>query len=119
MHSSIHICSERGRLISALNALLDAPAGEEEHTRADLAGILGSLIAEPRCGNTPAPAPASACARDALRHLMARQRVAASALPEIGDEGRVLEVLAGERALTAAQIVALARRFGVSRALFL
>ncbi|HAT32523.1 MAG TPA: transcriptional regulator [Janthinobacterium sp.] len=97
--------------------MLNAPAGEDEHSRADLAGILGSLIAEPRCAD--APAPATACAREALRHLMARHRVAPSELPEIGNEGRVLDVLAGERALTAAQIMALARRFGISRALFL
>ncbi len=56
---------------------------------------------------------------DMLRFLMAQHKLTRNDLPEIGSRGAVSEVLRGKRQLTAKQLLALAKRFGVSPASFL
>ena len=53
-----------------------------------------------------------------LRFLMQQHGLRQSDLPEIGSQGVVSEVLADKRELNARQIRRLARRFGVSPAVF-
>jgi len=50
---------------------------------------------------------------------MQEHRLRQSDLPEIGSQGVVSEVLAGKRELNARQIKRLAKRFGVSPAVFI
>lgn len=54
-----------------------------------------------------------------LKYLMQEQGLRRSDLPEIGSQGVVSEVLAGKRELNARQIKRLAKRFGVSPAVFI
>jgi HTH-type transcriptional regulator/antitoxin HigA len=53
-----------------------------------------------------------------LRYLMAEHELTQSDLPELGSQGVVSEILNGKRELNARQIAALAKRFGVSPAVF-
>ena len=57
--------------------------------------------------------------REMLRHLMDEHGVNQSALPEVGSQGVVSEILNGKRELNTRQIAALGKRFGVSPAVFL
>ena len=54
-----------------------------------------------------------------LKFLMREHGLRQSDLPEIGSQGVVSEVLAGKRDLNARQIKRLAKRFGVSPAVFI
>jgi len=54
-----------------------------------------------------------------LRYLMDEHGLRQSDLSEIGSQGVVSDVLHGKRQLNARQIRALAKRFGVSPAVFL
>jgi HTH-type transcriptional regulator/antitoxin HigA len=53
-----------------------------------------------------------------LKEFMTDHELTADHLPELGDETIVTEILAGRRELTLPQIRALARRFGVTPAVF-
>ncbi|CDG85121.1 helix-turn-helix domain-containing protein [Janthinobacterium agaricidamnosum] len=102
--------------VAVLNRLLDAGAADESHALADLAAVLGILIADyddlhfRRHAGTPV---------DALRFLMEQHRLSQADLPEVGSQGVVSEILNGKRSLNARQIKALVQRFKVSGALFL
>jgi antitoxin component HigA of HigAB toxin-antitoxin module len=54
----------------------------------------------------------------ALKHLMQANDLTQSDLPEIGSQGVVSEILTGKRDLNVRHIRALAKRFGVSTAVF-
>jgi HTH-type transcriptional regulator / antitoxin HigA len=56
---------------------------------------------------------------DMLRFLMEQHKLTQGDLPEIGSRGVVSEVLRGKRQLNTTQLLALAKRFGVSPAAFL
>ncbi len=56
---------------------------------------------------------------DMLQFLMAQHKLTQRDLPEIGSRLMVSEVLRGKRQLNTAQLLALAKRFGVSPAAFL
>ncbi|MCE3607591.1 transcriptional regulator [Massilia sp. P8910] len=101
--------------VSALNRLLDAGAADETHALADLAAMLGTLIAAYDEKHYPAM-PVSPLAM--LRFLMDQHQVSQSELPEIGNEDLVSDILNGKRALNTAQSKALAARFHVPVALF-
>ena len=53
-----------------------------------------------------------------LRYLMEEHELKQSDLPEIGSQGVVSEILRGKRELNTRQISVLAKRFGVSPAMF-
>jgi Helix-turn-helix len=56
---------------------------------------------------------------EVLRSLMGAHGLTQSDLPEIGSQGVVSEILSGERELNIRQIRRLAKRFGVSPAVFI
>jgi HTH-type transcriptional regulator/antitoxin HigA len=56
---------------------------------------------------------------EVVRFLMRQHKITQEALPEIGSQGVVSEVLAGRRSLNVRQIEALAARFGVNPGVFL
>ena len=56
---------------------------------------------------------------EVLRSLMEAHGLTQSELPEIGSQGVVSEILSGERELNIRQIRHLAKRFGVSAAVFI
>lgn len=111
----IHNDKEYDHAVSVLNQLMDAGAGEETHPLDDLLALLGELIGTYEDArlrddhSTPA---------DILRFLMEQHGLTQSALPEIGSQGVISELLAGKRSLNLRQIRALADRFGVSPAVF-
>ena len=97
--------------VRALNELLDAGAGDEDHPLADLVATLGELIGD---FEDAARTPRDTDPAGVLRFLMRQHALTQSGLLEIGSQGVVSEVLSGRRALNVRQINALARRFGVS-----
>lgn len=108
--------SEYDKAVEAMNALLDAGASNEDHPLTDLVVVLGEFIA---AYDNVYYQLSEAVPADVLRELMAQHRLLAADLPEIGSQEVVCEVLAGGRDLTAIQIAALSRRFGVSQDAFL
>ncbi|HEX8612533.1 MAG TPA: transcriptional regulator [Telluria sp.] len=104
------------KAVAVLNQLLDAGAAEEQHALADLATMLGTLIAAYDEVHYPA-APVSPVAM--LRFLMDQHQLTDSALPELGSQSTVAEILNGTRELDTRQIKALAARFHVPASLFL
>ncbi|MBI4356371.1 MAG: helix-turn-helix domain-containing protein [Gammaproteobacteria bacterium] len=55
---------------------------------------------------------------EVLQHLMEEHGLKQSELPEIGSQSLVSKILSGERHLTIEQVKCLAKRFGVSPAVF-
>ena len=58
-------------------------------------------------------------ANEMLRHFMKQHGLKQSDLPEIGNQAKVSEILAGKRKLNARQIKVLAERFKINSAVFL
>jgi HTH-type transcriptional regulator / antitoxin HigA len=84
----------RYRFIETLSVLIEA-YDAEHHTLSDATGL------------------------EVLKYLMEKHGLTQSALPEIGSQGVVSEVLRGKRELNVHQIERLAARFHVSPAAFL
>lgn len=102
--------------VSAMNALIDAGAADEDHPLAGLLGIVGRLVGD--FDETQFGMPkAAAC--DVLRWLMDRHGLRQADLPEIGSQGIVSEVLSGKRDLNVSQIKRLSERFGIGPSAFL
>jgi HTH-type transcriptional regulator/antitoxin HigA len=78
-------------------------------------GIVGDLIEDYEADHPPLP---EASGMDALAFLMEQHELTPGDLPEIGNEGEVVDILAGRRELDIHQLRALASRFGVSAATF-
>lgn len=108
--------AEYDRAVSVMQQLLDHGGADENHPLADLAATLGELIADHDDSHCP-QAPTSPAA--ALRFLMEQHHLTQSELPEIGSQGVVSEVLRELRSLNTRQVKALAKRFGVSPAVFI
>ncbi|NHZ97488.1 transcriptional regulator [Massilia sp. CCM 8734] len=104
------------KAVAVLNQLLDAGAADERHALADLASMLGTLIAVYDDAHYPAT-PVSPLTM--LRFLMDQHQVTESALPELGSQTTVTAILNGTRELDIRQIKALAARFQVPATLFL
>ncbi|MEK7474269.1 MAG: helix-turn-helix domain-containing protein [Candidatus Coatesbacteria bacterium] len=98
-----------------LEALVDEVGSDEGHPRAALLDTLATLVHawEERHHPVPAAAP-----RHVLAFLMEEHGLKQAELEEVGSQGIVSEILAGKRELNVRQIRALARRFGVSPAVF-
>jgi HTH-type transcriptional regulator/antitoxin HigA len=77
---------------------------------------LGTLIYAYEEQHHPMPQVSGA---EMLRFLMEEHRLTQSELPEVGSQGVVSEILGGKRELNLRQIRVLAKRFGVSPAVFL
>ena len=104
------------RAVSAMNALLDAGAADEAHPLSGLAATLGELIGDYDARHFPLP---EVSGRAMLRFLMHQHGLTQAALPEVGSQGVVSEILSGKRELNLRQVRALARRFGIAADAFL
>lgn len=108
--------AEYQALVESLDAILDAGGADENHPLASLAAMVGELVASWEAAHTPMPPAMSAT--DTLRYLMARDGLRQSDLPEVGNQAKVSEILAGKRSLNLRQARALAVRFGLPVTLF-
>lgn len=107
---------EYERAVGMLNSLLDDIGTNEKHPLYGLLDTLGALIHAYEETHHPIPESSGA---EMLSFLMEEHGLTKSDLPEIGSQTVVSQVLNGKRELRARQIRALAKRFGVSPAVFL
>jgi HTH-type transcriptional regulator / antitoxin HigA len=103
------------RATAMLDAILDEIGEDEKHPLAELADALGVFVEKYEIEHVRIPEAKPAAV---LRFLMQQHGLRQADLPEIGSQGVVSEVLAGRRELNTRQIKRLARRFGVSAAVF-
>lgn len=103
------------RATEMLDAILDEIGEDEKHPLAELADVLGVFVEKYEAEHVRVP---EAKPSAVLRFLMQQQNLRQSDLPEIGSQGVVSEVLAGKRDMNTRQIKRLAKRFGVSPAVF-
>ena len=103
------------RATDMLDAILDEIGEDEKHSLAELAEALGVFVEKYEAEHVRAP---EAKPVTVLKFLMREHGLRQADLPEIGSQGVVSEVLAGRRELNARQIKRLAKRFGVSPAVF-
>lgn len=106
---------EYDQAIKRLNALLDEIGTDERHPLYGLLDTLGTLIHSYEEEHLPLP-PISG--GEVLRFLIEEHGLTQASLPEVGSQGVVSEILRGKRELNVRQIRALAKRFGVSPAVF-
>jgi HTH-type transcriptional regulator/antitoxin HigA len=99
-----------------LNQLLDEIGTNEWHPLYGLLDTLGTLIHAYEEKRYPMPESSGA---DMLRFFMEEHGLKQSDLPEVGSQGVVSEILSGKRDLNVRQVRALAKRFGVSPAVFI
>ncbi|MEX2165094.1 MAG: helix-turn-helix domain-containing protein [Sulfuricaulis sp.] len=107
---------EYERAVGLLDAILDEIGDDEKHPLAELADAIGVFVAkyEDEHVRLVAAKPAAV-----LKFLMREHGLRQSDFSEIGTQGVVSEVLAGKRELNTRQIKRLAKRFGVSPAVFI
>lgn len=103
------------RASEMLDAIIDEIGEDEKHPLAELADTLGVFVERYEAEHVRFP---EAKPTAVLKFLMQRHDLRQSNLPEIGSQGVVSEVLAGKRELNTRQIKRLAKRFGVSPAVF-
>jgi HTH-type transcriptional regulator/antitoxin HigA len=105
------------RMIGLLETLLDKSRGARRQAALEgLIDIVAHFIEEYEAKHHAIP---DCPPHEMLRYFMERDRLRQSDLPEIGNQGKVSEILAGKRNLNARQIKLLAGRFKVSPAVFL
>ncbi len=107
---------EYDRAVKRMNQLLDEIGDDDRHPLYGLLDTLGTVTHAYEEIHLPMP---KANGREMLRHLMEEHGLKQTDLSEIGSQGVVSEILSGKRELNAGQIKKLARRFGVSPAVFL
>lgn len=103
------------RAVEMLDALLDEIGEDEKHPMAELADAIGVFVEKYEAEHVRIPAAKPAAV---LKFLIQQHGLRQADLPEVGSQGVVSEVLAGKRELNARQIKRLAKRFGVSPAVF-
>lgn len=103
------------KAVAALNQLLDAGAGEDDHPLAGLVDTVGALIENYEEISLREKVEPVAV----LRLLMDQHHLSQSDLPEVGTQGVVSEILRGKRVLNLRQIKALSSRFSVPPSVFL
>jgi HTH-type transcriptional regulator/antitoxin HigA len=106
---------EYDRAVKRLNALIDEIGDNERHPLYSLLDTLGTVIHAYEETHHPMPPVKSG---SILRYLMVEHGLKQADLPEIGSQGVVSEILRGKRELNTRQISILAKRFGVSPAVF-
>ncbi|BAM06248.1 helix-turn-helix domain-containing protein [Leptospirillum ferrooxidans] len=102
--------------VKILNMLLDRVMDDQSHPLFGFVETLGTVIEAWEEEHESVP-PVSG--KEMLRFLMDQHNLRQSDLPEVGSQGVVSEILAGNRSLNLRQIQALARRFGVLKHIFL
>lgn len=106
------------RMNALMEEILEQVGDDEDHELADLLDIVSTLVAQYENTNHPELPPAEP--RDVLRFFMEQHELRQSDLAkELGSQSVVSEVLAGRRDLNTRQVRALAKRFGVSPAVFI
>ncbi len=103
------------KAVAVLDEILDENGEDEKHPLADLAEALGQFIHSYEEARAKIP---EAAGPELLKFLMKEHGLTQSDLPEIGSQGVVSEILSGTRELNVRQIRRLAKRFGVSPAVF-
>ena len=103
------------RATEMLDVILDEIGEDEKHPLAELADALGVFVEKYEAEHVRIPEAKPAAV---LKFLMQEHGLRQADLPEIGSQGVVSEVLAGKRELNSRQIKQLAKRFGVSPAVF-
>ncbi|MHB8425494.1 MAG: helix-turn-helix domain-containing protein [Gammaproteobacteria bacterium] len=103
------------RATEMLDVILDEIGEDEKHPLAELADALGVFVEKYEADHVRIPEAKPAAV---LKFLMQEHGLRQADLPEIGSQGVVSEVLAGRRELNSRQIKQLAKRFGVSPAVF-
>lgn len=103
------------KAIAALNELLDAGGANERHPLAGLVAALGEVIEsfEARSHQMPKTSP-----RDARAFLMQEHGLKQTDLSSFASQGTISEVLSGKRGISKQLAAKLAKRFGVSIAVF-
>ena len=102
---------------SLMEYLLEVVGGDEDHQLADLLDVVSTLVGDFEAENFPLEAPGP---RDVLKFLMAEHDLRQTDLKkEIGSQGVVSEILNGSRDINVRQAKTLAKRFGVSAAVFI
>jgi HTH-type transcriptional regulator/antitoxin HigA len=104
------------KLVSLLDKIIDEVGNDESHLLASLMETLGSLIEMYEAQRVPE---IEGNPIDSLKTLIEEHDINQSALPEIGTQGVVSEVLSGKRKLNIRQVKALSKRFNVSPAVFI
>lgn len=112
---TLHTKKDYARASEMLDAILDEIGENEKHPLAELSDALAVFIEQYEAEHIRIPEAKPAAV---LKFLMQQHDLRQSDLPEIGSQGVVSEVLAGKRELNSRQIRRLAKRFGVSPAVF-
>ncbi len=107
---------EYERAVDMLDAILDQIGEDEKHPLAELADAMSVFVEKYEDEHIPIPAAKPVAV---LKFLMQEHGLRQADLPEVGSQGVVSEVLAGKRELNTGQIKHLAKRFGVSPAVFI
>jgi HTH-type transcriptional regulator/antitoxin HigA len=107
---------EYDRAVTRVHELLDLVGTNTRHPLYSLLDTLGTLVHAYEAQHQPIP---DASGSGALQYLLEEHGLSQSDLPEVGSQGVVSEVLRGKRELNVRQIRALAKRFGVSPAVFI
>lgn len=107
---------EYDRAVRLLDTILDEIGENEKHPMADLADAISIFIEKYEVEHMPI---SGAKPGAVLKFLMREHGLRQSDLAEVGSQGVVSEVLSGRRELNTRQIKRLAKRFGVSPAVFI
>ena len=111
-----HNDKEYNRAVSLLDELIDTVGEDEKHPLASFMEILAIVIEDYENQHYAEPKGSPV---ESLKQLMKEHDINQSDLKEIGSQGVVSEVLSGKRNLNMRQIKLLAKRFNVSRAVFI
>ncbi|MEX0614123.1 MAG: helix-turn-helix domain-containing protein [Pirellulales bacterium] len=106
---------EYNRAVKRLNEFIDEIGDDERHPLYSLLDTLGTVIHAYEETHHAMP---NVKGRHILRFLMDEHGLKQADLPKIGSQGVVSEILRGKRELNTRQISILAKRFGVSPAVF-
>lgn len=109
--------AQHERMIALLETLLDETRGARR--QASIEGLIDIVAHFIEAYETKHHAIPDCPAKEMLRHFMEQRGLKQSDLPEIGNQAKVSEILAGKRKLNARQIKALAERFKINAAVFL
>jgi len=106
------------RMNSLMEVILEKVGDDEDHELADLLDIVSTLVAQYEDTHHPELPPVEP--REVLRFFMEQHELRQSELAkELGSQSVVSEILAGRRELNTRQVRALAKKFGVSPAVFI
>jgi HTH-type transcriptional regulator/antitoxin HigA len=106
------------RMQALMDDLLGVVGDDEDHPLADLLDVIGMLVAQYEDENTPGLDKVSK-PQEVLQFLMEQHGLKQADLRDVGSQGVVSEILSGSRQINARQAKALAKRFGISPAVFL